>query len=89
MSTVPDPASAHNTAPLRFIPIKTVVEQMGMQKTYLYDCIRLGTFVPPVKLGHRASRFLATEVDVLQRVIARGASADDLRLTVQTLIAAR
>ena len=89
MSAASNSNPTHSGAPLIFIPLSAVITQIGMQKTYLYQSIRAGTFVPPIKLGNRAARFIASEVQAVQRAIAQGAQLEELRSTVQMLIAAR
>lgn len=89
MSPTVDSKPIHNDEPLVFIPMSAVATQMGMQKTYLYQSVRDGTFVPPIKVGRRAARFISSEVHTLQRAMAQGADFEHLRSTVQTLIAAR
>lgn len=50
-----------------------VIERVGLSRSSVYSYIQLGMFPEPVKLGKRASGWLAEEIDgwLLQRMLAR------------------
>lgn len=62
---------------------------LPLQKSKFRADIQAGLFVPPVKLGARASGWLTSEVRALCDAIAAGATDDDRRALVRRLIAAR
>ena len=66
-----------------------VLRRMGIGKSTLHAQINAGLFVPPVKLGARASGWPDYEVDALVAARIAGRSDDEIRQLVAQLIAAR
>lgn len=66
-----------------------VREAMGWANSTLYQKIKDGLFVPPVKIGPRSSGWPGDEVAAVQGAIIAGADDDELRTLVAKLVAKR
>ena len=62
----------------RGLRLPEVVQRVGMSRAWIYDEIKAGRFPKPVKIGTRASAWLASEIDAFlaSRVLARDTSVD-------------
>lgn len=62
----------------RGLRLPEVVQRVGMSRAWIYDEIKAGRFPRPVKIGTRASAWLASEIDAFlaSRVLARDTSVD-------------
>ncbi len=47
----------------RFLRAKQVIEIVGFSKTYLYKLIEDERFPAPIRIDHRCSRWIASEVE--------------------------
>ena len=56
-----------NPAPIEFIDLHEVCRRVGLKKSAIYRMIRLSAFPRPVRLGDKAVRWNAAEVDAWQR----------------------
>lgn len=65
------------------------LEVTGTGKTKFHEDIRAGVITPPVKLGLRASGWPACEIELLTKARIGGASDQQLREIVQSLMAER
>lgn len=72
-----------------FLKAKDVMQKTKLSKTTLYERTQRGEFMKPVKMGPRASFWLAHEVEAFQRAVIAGASPERLRALVVELEAAR
>lgn len=70
---------------LRLDRLPAVLEQRGDGRSSLYLDIQRGTWTPPVHMG-RASAWPHHEVQLLVRARVAGASDDQLRSVVRTLL---
>ena len=78
------------TANNRYLHRKpTVRAAMGWANSTLYQKIKDGLFVPPVKIGPRASGWPSDEVASVQDAIIAGAGNDELRDLVAKLVVQR
>ncbi|WP_107763094.1 helix-turn-helix transcriptional regulator [Nitrosospira multiformis] len=66
-----------------------VREAMGWGNSTLYDRIGNGLFVPPVKIGPRASAWPSDEIALLQEAYIAEKSQEEIRALVTQLVAAR
>jgi len=71
------------------IRIKRVEEITGLKKSMLYDLIKKGEFVEPVKIGERAVAWIESETDVINAARMANKSADEIRELVKTLMERR
>lgn len=62
---------------------------MGWANSTLYQKIKDGLFVPPVKIGPRSSGWPSDEVAAVQGAIIAGADEDEVRSLVAKLVAHR
>lgn len=62
---------------------------MGWANSTMYQKIKDGLFIPPVKLGSRLSAWPSDEMTTLQAAYIAGQSDDDIRRLVTELVAAR
>ena len=66
-----------------------VLRAMGWSNSTLYEKIQDELFVAPVKLGLRSSGWPSDEQDALQDAYIAGKPAEEIRLLVRKLQAAR
>jgi prophage regulatory protein len=52
-----------NNTNVRLLRLPSVVAQVGLKKTAIYDGIKSGTFPAPLKLGARAVAWRAVDID--------------------------
>lgn len=64
-------------------------QYMGQALSSTYADAKSGLLTPPVKIGRRASGWLASEVQAIQRARIRGDSEEQIRALVQDLLAKR
>lgn len=69
--------------------LPSVIDQVGLQRTAIYDRINDGLFPAPIKLGPRVSVWPAHEVEACNDAIIRGNSPEQIRTLVQQLHARR
>ena len=55
------------TVPLCLLRLPQVRERVGLQRTAIYDGIKLGTFPPPIKLGRRCVAWPSDAIDTWVR----------------------
>jgi len=58
-------------------------------RSSLYNEIASGKFVPPIRFGNRASRWIGEEVDAVMTARAAGIHGDELNALVQGLVKIR
>lgn len=75
--------------------LETIIRPSKM-KAYTGECIagtyakaKEGLLCPPVKLGKRASGFLAREVAAVQQARIQGKTEDEIKALVRQLVAQR
>lgn len=66
-----------------------VQSMTGLPSSSMYDRIKRGLFMSPVKIGERARGWPSDEIDQYIRAIVQGAPDDELRALVSELIAQR
>lgn len=66
--------------------IRRVSERTGDPRSTLYEKIAAGEFVPPVKIGPKASAWPAHETDRIIAARIAGATVDDIRALVSRLV---
>jgi len=74
---------------IKFLRTSAVLAARGIGHSTHYSHIAAGLFVPPVKLGARASAYPQHEVMAIDGARVAGASEADIRLLVAKLIEAR
>jgi prophage regulatory protein len=74
---------------IRLLRILDVLARVGVKHAFLYNQIRDGLFVKPVKITARASAWPSNEVDALVAAKIRGATDAQLKTLVRELEAAR
>ena len=50
-----------------FLRVRQVSERVGLSRSTIYQLVKAGNFPSPVKIGARASAWLASEVDEWQQ----------------------
>jgi len=73
--------------PLLRLPV--VLHVTGLGRTTLYERIRDGVFVPPIKLSVRASAWPANEVQACNEALIKGCSTSELKDLVSCLLTNR
>ncbi len=73
----------------RFYTVDDIAHAFGFTRCAVYAQVRNGVFPPPVKVGRRASRWIAREADAV--FLAREQCIDEHALVelVSTLVASR
>jgi len=66
-----------------------VLARLNLSKSSFHNRINQGLWVPPISLGDRAVGFLKHETDQILASYIRGASNDEIKALVITLVAAR
>jgi len=66
-----------------------VLVRIGLSRSTFYNRINKGLWVPPISLGDRAVGFLKHETDQILASYIRGASNDEIKVLVISLVAAR
>jgi prophage regulatory protein len=74
---------------IRILRVPATCECTGNQRSTLYDKIKRGLFVPPVKIGARSSGFPQHEVNAINAARISGKSDDQIRKLVRELVEAR
>ena len=74
---------------LRFLRMPEVCDRRGLSRPTLYRHIADGVFPPPVKLGAKASGWPEHEVEAITDAVSGGATAEQLRELVSSLMAER
>lgn len=69
--------------------LPVVLKRRGISRSSHYADVKVGLFVPPVKLGLRARGTPDDEVDALIAATIAGKSDDEIRALVAMLVAAR
>ena len=69
--------------------LPAVLNRRGKSRSAHYLDVKVGLFVPPVKLGLRARGTPDDEVDALVAATIAGKSDDEIRVLVAKLLAAR
>lgn len=69
--------------------LPAILKRRGKSRSAHYADIKAGLFVPPVKLGPRASGTPDDEVDALVSATIAGKTDDETRALVSKLVAAR
>jgi len=65
---------------------REVRARLSISNSWLYQSVADGRFVPPIKLGRRASGWLSSEVDTF---LERFAAGDDAADITKALVSAR
>jgi prophage regulatory protein len=78
-----------NTIQLRIERKHEVLARLNLSKSSFHNRINQGLWVPPISLGDRAVGFLKHETDQILASYVRGASNDEIKTLVITLVAAR
>ena len=68
---------------------KQVEAKCGLPRSTIYSRVADGTFPPPVRIGARAVGWIDHELEAVLRAHVRGLRADELRMLVCDLVAAR
>jgi prophage regulatory protein len=74
---------------LRFERKHEVLARLNLSKSSFHNRINNGLWVPPISLGDRAVGFLKHETDQILASYIRGASNDEIKVLVISLVAAR
>ena len=56
-----------NPAPVVFIDLHAVSQRVCLKKSAIYKMVRANAFPPPVRIGTKAVRWSAAEIDEWQR----------------------
>ena len=56
-----------NPAAIEFIDLRAVSKRVCLQKSAIYKMVRISAFPPPVRIGAKAVRWDAAEVEAWQR----------------------
>ncbi|CAN0591550.1 unnamed protein product, partial [Ectocarpus sp. 12 AP-2014] len=69
--------SAKNQSPIRLLRRRDVLKATGLSNSALYREIALGEFPRPVKISHRCSAWVETEIDhwIANRILERDGGA--------------
>jgi prophage regulatory protein len=59
---------------IKFIRLPEVIKVTGLSRSMLYLLMKRGDFPPPIKLGLRASAWIASDVSAWQRSKINGGS---------------
>jgi len=78
-----------NTTENALLRKPTVLAMVGFGTTTLYDRIKAGLFMHPIRIGARLSAWRASEVKAVNDAIAAGKSDDEIRAIVKELEEAR
>jgi prophage regulatory protein len=73
----------------KILRLTSVIEATGDSRSKIYDNISHGTFPSPVKIGVRASGWIAREIDAVNRARIAGKAEPEIRDLVSRLKAAR
>jgi len=68
---------------------KEVEGKTGLKHSMIYDLIKKGELVEPIKIGERAVAWIESEIDVINAARMAGQSNDEIRELVKTLTAKR
>lgn len=74
---------------LRMQRRRQIESDTGMRRSTLYDHIRRGIFVPPIRLGANSVAWLEHETQAILAARVAGKSDDDIRALVKELVATR
>ena len=74
---------------IKFLKPAEVVQRTRMPKTVLYERVKKGEFMRPIKMGCRASFWPEHELATWQRAVMAGASVERLKALVAELEAQR
>ncbi|HVR54089.1 MAG TPA: AlpA family phage regulatory protein [Pseudorhodoferax sp.] len=74
-----------NTTDNALIRKPTVLAMAGYGTTTLYDRIKTGLFMKPIRIGARLSAWRASEVKAVNDAIAAGKSDEEIRVLVKAL----
>ncbi len=72
--------------------VTRILEQsksMGLPISTCYHLISKGLLPPPIKLGSRCSVMIDSEIEAVLRARSTGATDDDIKLLVESLVADR
>lgn len=81
--------SSKPTGALHFLRLSDILERRRTSRTVTYRNIAAGTFPPPVKLGPNTSAWPEHEIEALDRAQLAGASEDEVRALVSSIVVAR
>jgi len=79
----------NNSIQLRIERKNDVLARLNLSKSSFHNRINQGLWTPPISLGDRAVGFLKHENDQILASYVRGASNDEIKALVITLVAAR
>ena len=68
---------------------KEVEVKTGLKHSMIYDLIKKGELVGPIKIGERAVAWIESEIDVINAARIAGKSSDEIRELVETLTTSR
>jgi prophage regulatory protein len=74
---------------LRLIPLPEVQHKTGLKHSRIYDGVADETFPPGVKLSSRCTRWVESEVDAIVHAMVAGATSDQLRVLVRSMVEKR
>lgn len=74
---------------VRLLALSEVEQKTGLKKSKLYDAEADETFPPGVRLSSRCSRWVEAEVDAVIHAMIAGATPDQLRTLVRSLVEKR
>ena len=74
---------------MRFIKLPEVVARTGIPKSSVYWRSAREELPPPIKIGERSSAWISDEIDAVMHARAGGASSEDVRELVRSLVAGR
>lgn len=74
---------------MRFIRSKDAFSRLSLSKTRVYELVGEGSMPKPIRLGHRASAWLESELDAMVAARAAGFDEEQLRSLVDRLHAQR
>src|SRR5262249_38040620 len=75
--------------PITFLRLPKLQDRFPLGRETLYLRIRCGTLPPPIRIGARASAWIASEIEAVAAAVAAGQSNDQLRELVERLVASR
>lgn len=74
---------------LVLLKLPEVCRRRALKPTSVYAQVKDGTFTPPVRLTPRAVAWPEHEVEAVNEALIAGASGEQVRTLVRTLMAAR
>jgi len=71
------------------IRIKMVEAKTGLKKSMVYDLVKKGELVSPIRIGERAVAWISSEIDAINAARMVGKSTDEICELVKILTAKR